>query len=146
MFLHTLLLDCSDVFPYGHFFHCEERTRITCRSPHSAPRVRVRCGEGKTEAGLWGSAGMGSVSQALVYVAEWVQCDVGLAKLVYTRLRALWRSGGAIRRENEREACGTDGSFRGGGIVLVCEERPCLRMYVRCMFVCSTSIERNGLK
>lgn len=36
-------------------------------------------------------------------VAEWVQRDVGPANLVYTRLRALWRSGGAIRREIGRE-------------------------------------------
>lgn len=65
---------------------------------------------GKTEGGLWGWNGGQSD------VAEWFQCDVGIANLVYTRLRALWRSGGPYE---EREACGTDGSFRGGGIVLV---------------------------
>ncbi len=124
--LETLLSDCSDVFLYKPFFPGEERTHFTCSSPHSAPRVRVRCGEGKIGGGIVGFC-WNVVSQTW---QKWVQCDVGLANLVYTRLRALWRSGGAIRRE--REACRTDGSFRGGGIVLVWEEWP----YVCVVYVC----------
>lgn len=95
MFLETLLSDCSDVFLYKPFFPGEERTHFTCSSPHSAPCVRVRCGEGKIGGGIVGFC-WNVVSQTW---QKWVQCDVGLANLVYTRLRALWRSGGAIRRE-----------------------------------------------
>lgn len=48
---------------------------------------------------MWGSAGMGSVRQALVYVAECIQCDVGLANLVQGSVEE-WR--GHTERERER--------------------------------------------
>lgn len=87
------LFRCLPVFPGG------ERTHFTCSSPHFSPHVRLRCGEGKNGRGNCGVLLEWGQSD----VAEWVQCDVGLANLVYTRLRALWRSGGAMRRERERE-------------------------------------------
>jgi len=67
----------------------------TCESDVKREIRRVDCGV-LLEWGL-------SDRTCMVYVAECVQSDVGLANLVYTRFRALWRSGGAIWRENERE-------------------------------------------